>query len=62
MSDTMRAALAKGRRLTPLELDDLNFVLDMMVRFQVLIISLYSKGERQSALCAVANFSPSQNG
>lgn len=32
LSDTMRAALAKGRKLTPAELDDLNFVLDMMVR------------------------------
>lgn len=31
MSDSMRVALAKGRRLTCEELEELNFVLDMMV-------------------------------
>ncbi|CAN8096775.1 unnamed protein product [Discula destructiva] len=31
MPDTMRAALVKGCKLTPRELDNLNFVLDMML-------------------------------
>lgn len=32
MSNTMRAALAEGRKLTLGELEEVNFVLDMMVR------------------------------
>lgn len=40
VSDTMRAALAMGRKLTFGELEELNFVLDMMVRITSYISSL----------------------
>lgn len=54
MSDTLRAALAKGRRLTPSELDDLNFVLDMMVRMLPSFNTLpLFQEEQQCALCAM---------
>lgn len=33
LSDIVRAALSKGRKLSFTELEDLNFVLDMMVSF-----------------------------